>query len=241
MKNRLFLLIGAVLLAAGAAAWLAGCDVSSTDSVTASAASPNGSNYDFSGTYRNTEAEDGNMLSGGKGTYGLTALTLMQYGTALEGYDSKNQTWSGTISSVTDGGVAAFSLKGSKTTGEAVQITGKLTYGENSTGMLSGTWVEASGYRQIYGVATVSVTTNTPSASLSVTAGTTSLPAGGATSVKASGGKSPYTWTVSGGGKISSAAGSATTYTAPANSTVATVTATDSSGASDSVTITVGG
>ena len=237
MKNRFFLVIGAVLLAAG----LAGCDVSSTDSVTASATSPNGSNYDFSGTYRNPEAEDGNMLGGGKGSYGLTALTLMQYGTALEGYDSKNQTWSGTISSITDGGVAAFTLKGAKTTGEAVQIAGKLTYGSDSTGMLSGTWVEAGGYRQIYGVATVSVTTNTPSASLEVTAGTTSIPTGGSTAVKASGGKSPYTWTVSGGGKVSSATGNSTTYTAPANSTVATVTATDSAGTSDSVTITVGG
>ncbi len=246
MKKLLFALLSAVL----PLAFLA-CDVGSTDSVSGTVADSSGTVYDFSGTYYPVENAEtlvnpASMQSGQL----LTWLRLVQYGSVLEGYDNAKKSWSGKIASVTSSGNAAFTLSGSTTTGHAVEIVGTLRYADGASTM-DGSWIEDVGNAaSIYAKAAVAPpSTNSPSPSpsstLSVAPSSKTIAVGSSASFSASGGKSPYTWSLSSPayGSLSSTSGSTTTFAATTSpvsgSPTVTLTVTDSSSASAYATITL--
>lgn len=147
---------------------LAACDVSSTDSVSANVSNNNGESFDFTGTYyAGTSAEP--LVTPKQSGQSISWLRLMQSGSALSGYDSARQSWSGSISKL-DGSTAHFSMQGRTTAGVGVDVAGSLNYA-SGTATMNASWIENGGLAgTLYGVATVSgiqtnqpVPTNTPS------------------------------------------------------------------------------
>jgi len=227
----------AAACAFAAALFVSACDVSSADSVSAAATDASGTSYDYSGRYT-TEDNDGNILSGATGGYGLSYLVLLQSGTSLNGRDSKGQHWEGSISSIASGGTASFSLSGSMNTGSSVQIVGKLSY-DSGTGTMSASWIEPDNVGSVYATATVSTTTNTPSSSLSVSPTSATLATSASRTFTASGGTSPYTWTLSGSGTLNRSSGQTVVYRASTSEGTATLTVYDSADSSATADITV--
>lgn len=223
--------LAAALLAAVCAV---SCNVSSADSVSANATDPSGTSYDYSGRYVNADENGASIVSGATGGYGLSYLVLFQAGTSLNGRDSKGQHWDGNISSIASGGTAHFSLSGRMATGTGVNIVGTLSY-DSGTGTMSASWIEPDMVGTVYASAAVSSsssstnTTNTTS-TLSVSPTSASLSPSESQTFSASGGKSPYTWRVSGGGTINRSGGASVVYTAPASGGSATVTVSDGAG-----------
>lgn len=245
MKKILLALLAALL----PVAFLA-CDVGSTDSVSGTVSDSSGTVYDFSGTYYPVDNAE-TLVSPATRQSGqhLTWLRLVQYGSVLEGYDNVKKSWSGKISSVSNGGNASFTLSGSTTTGHSVEIVGTLRYADGASTM-DGSWIEDSGNAaSIYAQAAVAApsshsSTNTPSASLSVSPSSRTLSSGSSATFTASGGSSPYHWSLSSTsyGTISSTSGSSTTFTASSSgssSKSVTLTVTDSDSATAYATITV--
>lgn len=246
MKKSFFALLSALL----PLAFLA-CDVGSTDSVSGSVSDSSGTVYDFSGTYYPVEEAETlvnppSMQSGQL----LTWLRLVQYGSRLEGFDNAKKSWSGKISSVSNGGNAAFTLSGSTTTGHSVEIVGTLRYADGASTM-DGSWIEDVGNAaSIYAKAAVAApATNSPStnttASLSISPSSRTVSPGSSATFTASGGSSPYSWSLSttSYGTLSSTSGSSTTFTASSatstSSRTLTLTVTDSAAGSASASITV--
>lgn len=230
----------AVLLPAAAllaALFAAACGVSSADSVSASATDPGGTSYDYSGRYVPVEEAE-SILDGATGGYGLSHLVLFQKGTSLDGRDSKGQHWSGAISSIASGGNAQFSLSGRMQTGTAVDIVGTLSYNDG-TGLMSASWIEPDNVGSVYATAAVSATTSSPTSTLAVSPSSASLARSATRTFTASGGTSPYTWSLSGSGTINRTSGSSTVYTAGSAAGSATLTLSDSAGHSAMADITV--
>lgn len=248
MKKCLFALLSAVL---PLAFWA--CDVGSTDSVSGAVSDSSGTVYDFSGTYypvddAETLVNPVSMQSG----QALTWLRLIQYGSRLEGFDNAKKTWSGKISSVSTAGNAAFTLSGSTTSGHSVEIVGTLRYADGSS-TLDGSWIEDVGNAaSIFAKAAVSppVTnspsaTNTPTSTLTVSPTSKTVAFGSNATFQASGGTSPYSWSLSSSayGTLSTTSGAATTFTATSVSSSAsrsvTLTVTDAKSASATASITI--
>lgn len=247
MKKFIFALLAAVL----PVAFLA-CDVGSTDSVSGTVSDSSGTVYDFSGTYYPVENAE-TLVSPATRQSGqlLTWLRLVQYGSRLEGYDSAKKTWAGKISAVTGGGNAAFTLSGSTTTGHSVDIVGTLRYADGASTM-DGSWIEDSGSAaSIYAKAAVAApATNSPSpsgTSLSISPSSRTVSPGSSATFTASGGSSPYSWSLSttSYGTLSTTSGSSTTFTATtttsSSSRTLTLTVTDSASETASASITVSG
>ena len=144
--------------ALAAAALSSGCDVDSTSGSTSS--SSGDQIFSFSGLY--VSISNGNALvfpaHRQTGTT-LTWLRLLQYGSSLQGYDNASQSWSGEISSVQET-TASFSLQGRTSAGAPVDISGTLTY-DDQTSTMNAAWIEPSFSGSIFAQATVApATTN---------------------------------------------------------------------------------
>ncbi len=212
---------------------IVGCDVGSTDSTTAVVSDNDGTIYNFSGLYMNPDNDTGSTNSvgilpivypyqqAGRRPSGelITFLRLLQYGSALEAYDSAGLTWSGSIS-VIQSGTASFSLKGRTTVGNSVEIAGTLTYADQES-TLDATWIEPSYYGNIYAQATVAPSaTNSPvvtngNDNVTITPTSTTLTTNGAKQVfYADGGNGSFEWSyTSSNGSLSSTTGASITFT----------------------------
>ena len=246
-RTRAVPVLFAVLALLLAALW-SGCEV---DSTTAMPSDNDGTVYNFAGLYLNPENESStngiplpivypNQGSSRPSGEILTSLRLLQYGSALEAFDSATQTWSGSINSL-QGGSASFTLSGRTTAGVAVEIAGNMTYGDEKSTM-NATWVEPNYYGTLYAQASVPpANTNSPDPDpdeVTLTASPTSVSLNESTTLTASGGDSSYAWPSSVSFGTISSSGSRATYTRTSGSATDSVTITVSSdGDSDSVNI----
>lgn len=215
-----------------AALLLASCDVGSSDT-SAVPSDEKGAIYNYSGLYMNkSNAGDVivfpiNKQSGKK----LTWLRLLQTGTELEAYDNAGKTWDGSISTI-QSGTANFSLSGSTTDGQAVNIAGTLVYKDQQSEM-NATWIEPTFYGNIIATATVSpATTNTPTSSVTMNpSSTVSLSSSKTQQIfTVSGGSGSYAWELSTAtyGSLNTFLGSTVTYTANGTTGTTTITVYDS-------------
>ncbi|MBR6021079.1 MAG: hypothetical protein IK066_01520 [Kiritimatiellae bacterium] len=232
---RLLALLPAVLL-------FAACDdIGSTDSVSGTVSDSSGTIYDFSGTYYSTAGDGGPLVSPSQSGRAITWLRLTQYGSVLEGSDSARQLWRGKISGINSGN-ASFTLVGATTAGQSVDVVGTLRYGDGSS-TIDASWIESSGRScTLNARAAVSApTTNTPSASLSVTPSSASIAQGASRTFKATGGAAPYSWSLSSSsyGSLSTSSGASVTFNASTVSGTVTLTVTDTLSSTASATITV--
>ena len=211
-----------------AALVLAGCDVGSTDSTTAVMADNEGNIYNYSGLYMSITNASGStngygtlvFPAGRQSGSALIWMRLLQYGSALEAYDSAGLAWSGNVSAQ-NGETASFSLQGRTTAGNSVEIFGTLDYAAQLSTM-DATWIEPGFAGSIFAQATVSpvttnspVVTNTPTGDVTVSPTSANLTTNGAQQVfTASGGDGSYEWSyTSGNGSLSSTTGSSITFT----------------------------
>ena len=206
-RSSLFRALALALALPLAALVLAGCDVGSTDSTTAVMADNEGNIYNYSGLYMSTTNTSGStngygtlvFPAGRQSGTALIWMRLLQYGSALEAYDSAGLAWSGNVSAQ-NGETASFSLQGRTTAGNSVEIFGTLDYAAQLSTM-DATWIEPGFAGSIFAKATVSpVTTNSPvetnvteDVSLSPTSATLSTN-GAQKAFTASGGNGTYKW-----------------------------------------------
>lgn len=224
MKTKIFPFSAPLRRAAAAAAaalalFAAACDdVGSTDSVTATVSDSSGTVYDFSGTYYNGDNEGGALVTPAQSGSAITWLRLTQYGSVLEGSDSSRQLWRGKISGVSSGGNAAFTLSGTTSAAQSVDVVGTLRYADGASTM-DASWIESSGRScTINAQAAVSAphTNSNPTASLSISPSSASIASGASRSFKVSGGSAPYSWSLSSSsyGSLSSYSGASVTFRA---------------------------
>jgi hypothetical protein len=207
-RSAAFRALGAALLLPAAAALLAACDVGSVDSTSATLSDNTGAIYNFAGLYmhpENSTSSNGVLplvypYEGSSRPSGalITSLRLLQYGSALEAYDSANQVWQGKISSL-QGSTANFTLSGRTTAGQSVEIIGTMAYSDQQSTM-NATWIEPAYYGSLFAKATVApVVTNSPaptnSTTVRLTAGSSTVVSNGVVILTASGGSS-YTWSI---------------------------------------------
>jgi len=211
-----------------AALAIAGCDVGSTDSTTSVISDNAGNIYNYSGLYMSITNTSGStngygtliFPAGRQSGAALIWLRLLQYGSALEAYDSAGLTWSGSLS-VQNGETASFSLQGRTTAGNSVEIFGTLDYAEQLSTM-DATWIEPNFAGSIFAQATVSpvatnspTPTNSPTGNVTVSPTSANLTTNGAQQVfTATGGDGTYAWSyTSGNGSLSATTGASITFT----------------------------
>ncbi len=225
---------------------LAGCETGSVDSTTAVLSDNSGTIYNFAGLYMHPSTSSTNVLPlvfpnqepGNRPTGELiTSLRLLQYGSALEAYDSAGMTWAGSISAIQNG-TATFSLRGRTTAGMSTEIAGTLVYADQRSTM-DATWIEPAFYGSLYAQATVAPSaTNNPSSSLSLAASTYNVSSNETVTLTASGGTSSYSWPSSVAYGTFSYSGSIASYTRTAGTADNSVTISVTSGSeTDSVTL----
>ncbi len=194
----------APLLLLSVLVWMAGCDVDSVDSVSATLSDNSGTIYNFSGLYmnpKNATSTNGVLpiVFPNQGNHKPTgelirSLRILQYGAVLEAYDSAGLTWYGNISGL-QGTAANFTLSGRTTVGNPVEIAGTMTYADQQS-TLNATWIEPNYYGNLIATATVTpAETNTPVSGLTLTASPTSVALNGTVELRTSGGSSSsYDW-----------------------------------------------
>ena len=224
---------------------LAACDVDSVDSTTAVLSDNEGTIYNYSGLYMSDSNEEGStngyvplvFPAGQQSGETLTWIRLLQYGSALEGYDSENQVWEGNVS-VQNGAIASFSLRGRTTAGASVDVLGTLSYADQKSTM-DATWIEPTFSGSIFATATVSpAITNAPATELVLSPTSASLNTNSPTrTFTVSGGTEPYAWTSS-GGSLSSSSGSEVVYDSENVEGSVTITVTDAGGQTATATAT---
>lgn len=132
------------LLALGCWVFL-GCELESANSVTREA------DIYVAGVYEHPTA--GSLLVSENSGEPITRFDLRQSGDQIEAIDNNDSVWRGTLGKESDT-LASFTLSGKTTAGEDATADGTIeTSGGSAT--MRGTWVEASVYGVIYGVATV--------------------------------------------------------------------------------------
>jgi len=205
MKLKMGLMVvPALLLGMCVVALQPGCDTGSPNDTGTVA------NGDFSGNY--VGASNGLLVANNTGAP-VSSINLNQSGSDLQAVDNNGILFKGTIgdiltlnggsSNASSGSASAtFTLTGGTTAGNSVTITGKLS-GVGATATMTGLWVEPGVYSSIYGVAGItpivvtspSTNNNTTALSISPTSATLNTTSETVT-FKASGGTSPYGWTV---------------------------------------------
>ena len=223
MKKLLLL----ALLPIAIAALVSSCDVGSANSVVRTV------EVNVSGVYAGPGGED--LVSKNSGAK-ISSLNLRQNGDKLEGIDNNFQIFRGTIGNV-QGKLASFSLDGYTTAGNKGTLTGTIDASTTSAEM-RGTWIEASMYGVIYGIATISTSSPSPGVDLKINSpNTVTMKVGDTTNFTASGG-SDYKWSISNPtlGESDQEDGSTFQYKAITNGTQ-TITVT-SGGKTVSVTVT---
>lgn len=245
MKKRSFSLtrFATLTVAVLLTAFLAACDVGSSDDTSAVAVSDNGTVYDFSGNYENSGSD---IVRDQKSGTKITYLRLTQYGKSLEGFDNASKTWKGHISTLTDAGVANFTLDGSTSDGVAIQIAGTLAHNSGNATM-NASWIAPSYYSTVYAKATVAnaSSNNNNTTTVSISPGNVSVASEGKQVFSAKDGISPYSWSLSSStyGNISDTTGNSTTFTAlvvTGTTHEVTLTLRDGTGETAKATITVG-
>lgn len=236
-----------------------GCEMGSSDSTTATLSDTTGHLYDFSGHYANrNEANDAIPLvtpAGRQSGQALMWMRLLQSGSVLEAYDNAGETWSGGISSITDG-TAQFTLQGRTTAGAPVEIAGALRYADRQS-TLDAAWIEPTFAGNLMASAAVAPPTRPADPAESNAGGGGDADGGGdaggaatqltitpsgrwfipdagiAAPYTASGGTPPYTWNVSATvlGTVSPITGATVTYTTTRQPSVNIIKVVDASGA----------
>lgn len=226
----------------------AGCDIESTDSVTAVPSDNEGNIYNYSGLYMSASNTSGSTAgyaglvfpAGRQSGITLTWMRLLQYGSVIEAYDNAGLTWTGSVS-VQNDAVASFSLSGRTTAGASVEIAGTLTY-VSQLSTMDATWIEPGFSGSIFAQATVSpVVTSKPPAKLSISPSSVSLSTNDTTQdFTVSGGTAPYRWTAT-GGTVSPSEGSTVTFTTAYTDGSVSVIDANSNSASATITYTASG
>jgi len=216
----------AVLLMAGFLACLfagMGC----VDSSSSSSDFIRNVSVDYTGIYTGT---GDNLVSQNSGEP-INTLNLVQSGSGLEAFDNNGNLWRGDLSRVNADSSSSFRLDGQTTSGVAAQIVGTLS-GEDTTGSMTGTYIEDGVFGIVSATADIAeVTTNTATGALSISpTGDQTLTTGETRQFTASGGgnaANSIMWTLSnnGIGRLSSTTGTTVTYTA-AGAGTQTITAT---------------
>ena len=196
-----------------------GCDVDSTDSTTSTVSDNEGNIYSYAGLYMNTEEGSTNgygamvFPAGRQSGTALIWMRLLQYGSALEAYDSAGLAWSGNVSAQ-NGETASFSLQGRTTAGQPVDITGTMVYADQRSTM-DAAWIEPSFSGTIYAQAIVAPSATNTTAAVSIDPTSAILTSTVSTRVfSATGGNGTYTWSHTGTcGTLSATSGSSITYT----------------------------
>ncbi len=168
-------------------------------------------------------------------------LNLRQFGDRLEGTDNNGVNFTGSIGR-NDGSSASFTLEGRTTAGAPGIMVGTINVSGTSATM-RGTWAEDAVTSTLNATATVPESSGGGGGGgtgLTITPSSPSVSPGGTQGFSVSGGTSPYTWSVSNGslGSVSPTSGSSTTYSATSSNGTQSVTATDTTGATRSVSFT---
>ncbi len=141
------------------------------------------------------------------------SLDLRQDGDLLEGIDNNDRVFKGTIGEVAGESTptsanASFTLSGQTTAGQEGTISGTLIRTGETTAEMRGTWIEASLFGTVYGVATVPFTpnptnnppiTNQPGAVAISPPSTTLNNNGDTVTLTASGGSGQFNWSIGNG------------------------------------------
>lgn len=225
--------LAAAALVAAAAAFFAGCDVGSPNSVERNVG------VDYTGVYSGQHSN--NMIASQNSGEPVTQFNLRQTGTSLEAVDNNGALWKGDIGNTPDAQnlTATFTLHGKTTANAEVTINGAITKGSASAteAEMSGTWIEPNFYAIVNAHGTVSATsTNIGGGSLTITPPSATVSVGSSASFSANGGSGTITWSISGGGSVNPTTGTSTTFTRTTAGTV-TLTATASGGGSATATI----
>lgn len=153
MKAKAWLLVAPVLvMGVLAVGLLPGCEVGSADNVVPT------SSGNFSGNYTNP---NGGAMVGRNTGSAVTSLSVSQFGNALNAVDNNGILFKGTLGDVVNSS-AAFTLEGATTAGAQVNVNGNLR-ASGSTAVMNGVWAEPNFYSSIYGTASITPITNTPS------------------------------------------------------------------------------
>lgn len=236
-----FIIISFFLSALIGTAVFNGCSLSSADSTSRSV------NMIVQGYY--TGKDRGRLVQNNTGAT-ILSLDLRQSGDQLEAVDNNGMIFRGSIGRVDDSTLqTSFTLTGSTTAGQEGSMAGVIAV-EGNTGVMQGTWAEPSLFSTFYGVGTVPQTptdsnseTNStaPSTSntvsdITIDSGDVTVDEGSPTSFSVTKYSGTVTWTYDGTGDLSPTTSPSTTLTP---TTSGTLKASDTSGGSDSISITV--
>jgi len=233
MNRMLSLFLSCATLALTAFLFL-GCELDSSESVVRDVA------VNFTGYYDKINDDTAPPFVSPKNSGGeVTFLNLLQTGDSLEATDNHGIIFRGSIGSVEDT-TASFTLEGSTTAGQDVTITGQLN-GDASTetATMKGTWIEPNVYAAVNGDAKINpIPTNQPSPGptndLKLVTTTSTLQPTQSATLTASGGSTPYNWSISAnnlGALAVAPSGNSAEYQANSAVGTNTITVTDSASA----------
>ena len=227
-----------------------GCEIDSADEFLRNVTT------DFTGFYDNPNG--GNLVEKNSGE-AITTLDLRQTGDRLEAVDNNGSIWRGTLGEVRNG-TTTFSMDGRTTDGTEGTFSGTLSSSDGGTsasgttasvqGTMQGTYIEFDRFSTFYGTATIPGTSGGSDGGgdgtgVAISASSSQITnATGSITLSASGGSSPYSWSItSGGGALSDTStgeGESTTYNRnSAADGTAEIRVQDSSGDTDSISISL--
>jgi hypothetical protein len=224
-----------------------GCEVDSADTFIRDVP------VDFSGFY--VGCSNGAPIVQANSGNRIRTLDLRQNGDQLEAFDNNGAIWRGSLGEVQNGR-SSFTLEGRTSTGVEGLFSGTLSSsGGGSTtsvsaanGNMTGTYIEPDRFSTFCGNADIPGSIgggddgggSGGGGDVTISLSALSVGINGSVTADASGGTSPYTWTViSGPGTISPVDNDTATYSrGTATGTSATIRATDNDGNTDTAVIT---
>ncbi len=209
-----------------AAWWLVACEIDSADTVHRDV------DIYVAAVYRHPDA--GSHLVQNNSGQPIDQLDLRQDGDDLEAIDNNGSIYRGTIGQV-DNGTASFTLEGANSIGNKATISGTISV-SGSSATMRGTWIEATLYSTVYGVATVP---SNKVCNLVLAVSDNTVTNGQVVILTVANGTSPFSWSSSGPGNLGadSTSGNSNVFEYTGTNQAATITVTDSRNCSGSVTL----